>query len=185
MIRLENLAQFNEGLDRWLEAVENLADGAYRGLVVRVFKHIVEGSGFSGVRLGGTPQWTGNLAASWKLTVGGPSTGYSETIFKDADLGGLFQPEPFSLARPNVGAQRYAKSIGKGEVGFVRLGADVYITNNAPYALMVELNMNARGQRFLRPENSFYEMTAGTAERFGRLGEISERMALQLAKENL
>jgi hypothetical protein len=175
MLRVSNLAKVNDGLENWLEAIEDLADGAYRGLAVGAFRYIVEN----------TAEWSGNLAASWKLTVGAPAAGYDPTVFKGTSLGGLGQPEPFSKRAPNTAALHYAKSIAKSELPHIRLGAPVYISNGAPYTWNVELNVSERGKAFLRIVNLPVEMVYAASDKFGSLGRLSEAQAKTLAQDTL
>jgi hypothetical protein len=172
-----NLAEIFTGIDDWLDTVEGLAEGAFRGMAVQAFKYVVNG----------TPEWTGNAAASWRLTVGAPATGGAETPFKDLELGGSpLNPEPFSKVRPNHSAIHYAYSIAKAEVPFIRLGADVYITNNAPYALEVEQNVRARdGKAFLRQVNLPVEMINAAQDKLSALGLLGTTKLLALNAETL
>lgn len=179
LLQVENLAETFRELDLWVEACENLAEHTYRGLAASAFKYVVLG----------TPEWSGNLAASWRLTVGGPASGYSPSPFKSAgeELGGLLiNKEPFSKLSPNPAAINYSYSVAGQELPFVRLGADVFITNTAPYAAEVEANAKAgNGRAFLRPINLPAEMTFAAADKFNDLGDLSEVMAFALAKEKI
>lgn len=175
MLRIQNLAQVNEGIDRWIEDCEELADAAFRGLCAQVFSYVLRG----------TPEWTGNLAASWKLNVGAPAIGYSDTVFKDVMLGGVaLNPEPFSRVRPNEAAIVYATQIAKQELAAVRLGAPVYITNNAPYAGEVENDQNKSGKSFVRLVNLPVEMVHAAYDKFSSI-RLTTAKALELAKATL
>lgn len=176
MLEIANLGEFSRDLDRWLETCEDLADGAFRGLVVQAFKYVVQG----------TPEWSGNLAASWKLTVGSPSVGYDETIFKVTGPTGVLLDEPYSRKfRPNHEAIHYAFSIAQSSLPLVRIGAEVFITNNAPYAEQVAANRNSRGRAFLRTVNLPVEMAHAAAEKLSGLGEVSAARAASLSQEKL
>lgn len=175
MLRANNLAQFNEGLDRWLEAVEDLANDAFRGLCIDAFSYILQG----------TPEWSGNLAASWRLNVGQPAVGYDPTVFKDQSFNVAGDREPFSNKDPNTAALGYAAAIARTQLPFIRLGAPVFISNPAPYAMEVEVNVNAKGVPFLRLVNQPYEMVFAAEQKFGSLGRISEVEAMNLARRTL
>lgn len=184
VLALGNLAEFGAELDGWVDACEELAEGALRGICSEAFELIVRG----------TPEWTGNLAASWKLTVGAPAAWYDPTIFKSTgwdrlSAPGDHTPSPFSRQTPNEAAIHYALSIAREQITFVRLGADVFITNNAPYSVEVETNLRAAdGRAFLRPVNLVdgrVEMLNAAADKFGDMGEISETRALALAEKKL
>jgi hypothetical protein len=180
VIRLDNLAQVSAGIDAWIEACEELAEGCLRGMAVQAFNYILEG----------TPEWSGNLVASWKMTVGTPSVGYSETIFKETGGQlGANNESIYSRVTPNYEAIRYAKSIAAEALPFIRLGAPVYIVNNAPYAEEVEMNrMEGSGKPFLRPVNLVdgrVEMVRAAVEKFGAPGAITEATALAFAGAKL
>jgi hypothetical protein len=180
MLQLENFKQFSDGLDNWLDACEDLTEGALRGISLELFKFVVQG----------TPQWSGTLAANWKLTVGVPSVSYSPTVFKEAELGGLaINRDPYSRRDPNRSAIRYAHETSKFAMPQFRLGADIYIVNTAPYAQLVETAGAAGGtlggKRFLRGVNLPVEMVLAATEKFYRYGEISELKARRLAMETL
>lgn len=172
-----NLAEVLTGIDSWLDACEELSEGALRGMAVQAFKYVVNG----------TPEWTGNAVASWRLTVGQPASGYTETPFKQADLGGIpINPEPFSKLRPNHEAIHYVLSIAKNEVPFIRLGADVYITNTAPYAGEVEQNLRSSdGKAFLRQVNLPVEMINAAHDKLSALGLLGTTKLLALNAEKL
>lgn len=176
MLELTNLAQFNEGLDRWLDEVEDLATDAFRGLVAKALKFVVLG----------TPEWSGNLAASWRITFGGPAAGYVETVFKEAEFGGpaAGAKEPFSRISPNYAAVHYAYVIAKRQLPYVRLDSNVVISNPAPYYMPVELDKNSKGASFVRGVNKPIEMVlaAATAPSL-HPGELSEASARALARE--
>lgn len=172
-----NLAEIFAGIDNWLDTCEGLAEGAFRGMAVQAFKYVVNG----------TPEWTGNAAASWRLTVGQPAIGHTETPFKHVDLGGIaINPEPFSKLRPNHDAIHYALSIAKSELPFVRLGTDIYITNTAPYAAEVEENVRASdGKAFLRQVNLPVEMIHAAHDKLSALGLLGTTKLLALNAETL
>jgi hypothetical protein len=171
MLKIEGLEAFAKGIEDWVFSCENLAEGALRGIAVEAFKYAVHG----------TPEWSGNLAASWRLSVGAPTSGYTETLFKTAMLGDP-SPEPFSKLRPNYAAINYAMKIAEESVPLIRLGADVFITNTAPYAAEVEANNRRKdGRTFIRTVNLPVEMVLAAHNKFSRLAEISESKARRLA----
>lgn len=174
-MQVSNLAEIFTGIDKWLDHCEDLAEGAFRGMAVQAFKYVVNG----------TPEWTGNLAASWRLTIGGPATGYTETPFKEVDLGGIpINPEPYSKMRPNYAAIHYALSIAKEQAPLIRLGADVYLTNNAPYVLEVAENQR-NGKTFLRQVNLPVEMVHAAHDKLSAIGPLTLPKLAELIKERL
>jgi hypothetical protein len=176
-LELENFAEVAQGLELWLEATEDLADDVYRGIAVQALKYVVQG----------TPEFTGNLAASWRLTVGAPAVSYVETPFKELDLGGTaLDPAPFSRQQPNYAAIQYAFSIAKEQVALVRLGADVFISNAAPYAENVAENRREDGKvGFIRQVNLPIEMVHAAYDKFSALGVIGLAKAAALKAERL
>jgi hypothetical protein len=180
VIEIENIGEVFAGLDLWVEACEELADHTFRGLVGQTFRYVIEG----------TPEWSGDLVASWRITVGAPAAGYSETPFKEASLGGLaINPEPYSRVMPNAAAIRYAMSIASSQLPQVHLGSEVFISNPSPYAQEVEDNAKAgSGRTFIRPVNLVdgrVEMAHAAVQKFDSLGELSEAAALAIAQEKL
>jgi hypothetical protein len=182
VLKLDNIGEVLEGIEAWVEACEDLANDTLRGLTALSFKYIVQG----------TPEWSGNMVANWRITVGAPAADYNETIFKEADIGGDFRlggREPFSRVAPNAAAVLYATAIAKHMLPYVRLGADVYVSNPTPYAAEVEANAKASsGRAFLRPinlVNGRVEMLYAAADKFGALGHLSESAAQTIAGEKL
>jgi len=174
MIKFENMGAFLEGIDQWVDRMEELAEGVFRGMAVDAFNHVVQG----------TPQWSGGLASNWRLTIGAPATGYQESLFKDESSAWENSAliSAYSKLRRNAAAEQYALSVAREQLPFIRLGADVFITNTAPYAAEVESNRRTRdGQAFIRPVNLPIEMTLSAAARGNKLGGISAAKALKLA----
>lgn len=133
MLKIDNAAEFAAGLDAWYAALYDAVEGAFRGLTVRAFKEIVWGS----------PQYTGNLTASWKISIGAPDSSYTETSFKTAHLPKAPREKDGRLyavlhQRRDPEAIDYALSANGLTVWLVRLGEDVFIQNNTPYAHMAD-----------------------------------------------
>lgn len=171
MIEFENLGVFIEGIEAYVAESKVLASATYRGLVSEVFTYIVDG----------TPQYTGNLAAEWKLTLGGPALGYAETSFKGAKIGGpnSVLPEPFNRTfNRNFEAMEYAKAAARPGVKYVSLGTPVFISNATPYATTVQAG---GGKHRIRPVNLPIEMVTAAHEKYSSLGALSEARALEFA----
>ena len=154
MFRFEGLPQFIKGIDDWLKSVENESVEVLRGIAVEAFFKVANE----------TPQWTGNAASNWNLSVGSPDFSVSTELlsqYSDSeDFGAMFgaefvggdikqkgDPEAVSMAVSyNAGRQYQIKS----------LDLPVYITNSAEglngeaYLQMLEENPG----NFLRPENN-------------------------------
>jgi hypothetical protein len=163
VIRLDNFAEFTQGIEAWIDEMEELAEQQLQALAVGAFEFILQG----------TPEWTGNLAASWRLTVGAPAQGYDASVFKHTgwerlSAPGTSTPSPYSRQAPNEAALNYARAIAKEQIPLIRLGAPVYITNNTPYAVEVESNVRKDdGKRFIRGVNLPIEMVHAAVDKFG------------------
>lgn len=172
---IDNLAQVNNGIDKWLDEMEDLALGAMRGMAVEAFSFVVHG----------TPEWSGNLTSNWRLTVGGPAVGYSPSLWKEESFGSLaIDKQPYSSrVSPNGAAIHYAMTIAKTQLQFARLGAPIYITNTAPYADDVQNDIvGYRRTSRVRVANRPIHMTYAAARKFGGPGDISATRAVQLSK---
>lgn len=170
MIKVTGAEEFIRGLDAWVTSCENLATGAFKGLVAEAFKYVVTG----------TPEWSGNLAANWRVAIGSPTGIYTELF--DRKLGRRGQPEPFNRHSPNYAAITYAYKEAAGVIPAINLSSNVVVFNPTPYAGMVELDRNERGIPFIRSVNHEIEMVHSAANRFGNMGSISEAKALALGK---
>lgn len=170
MLSLENAVEFNQGLDRWIEDCEDLVIGAKRGLAIEAFQFVVRE----------TAQWTGNLAASWSLSVGAPNA-VSETPFKDIDPPiSSRNPVESALRKGSPAAVTYAlaRARADGAASLVNLTNDVFIATGVPYAQAVEENAGS----FLRPVNLPAEMVYRAHEMLARKGELTEAAAKALAR---
>jgi len=171
MFKVENQTQFNEGLDRWVDAMDSLATGVLRGTVVQVFRYILRG----------TPQWSGRLAANWYLSIGRGAPFYDPNIRFNAA-----GPMPDALQKGDPQAIAYAEANNRTVEKFTRLGADVVISNRAPYGQAVEENKHEKdGRAFLRPVNLPVEMVMAAYDKFGQGREISTVEAVALGEEKL
>lgn len=170
MFKTEGQVEFNEGLDRWADAMEHLATGVLRGTAVRAFKYILRG----------TPQWSGRLAANWYYGIGRESPFYDGGIHFDAG------PTPEALQKGDPQAIAHAEGKSRGVESLTRLGADVVISNLTPYAGAVEANQHEKdGRAFLRPVNLPVEMVMAAYDKFGQGREISAAEAIELSEETL
>lgn len=173
MIDLENVGAFVSGIDEWIVDAEHLADNVYRGLVSEVFAFCVTG----------TPEWTGNLAASWRLGVGAPITGYTESSYKRESFGLPLQPEPYNRRQPNYGAFRLAYALAAPQLPVLHIGVDAYITNTAPYAEAVE--QGKAGRNGVRAVNRPIEMVHAAESKFSKLGVMSVGDIMRMSRFSL
>lgn len=171
MIRFENLAQFVEGIDNWIDETKDLAEATLQGLVSQTFDYILQG----------TPEWSGNLAANWRVGIGAAPTDYDD-VFKDA-LSKDPTPgarSPYSRQTPNQSALHYARVNAREVIHNVSLVGDVYIANTTPYAYEVETN-SVNGRPFIRTVNLPIEMVYAAVDRYNVQREISEVEARAIA----
>jgi len=165
-----------QGMNDWVQACEDLAEGTLRGMAIESFKYILQG----------TPEWSGNLVAGWRLNIGVQSSGYAPSIFKERSPSGSVGDEPFSKLRPNAAALQYATALAKDSIPLIRLNGSVHITNDTPYADMVENNTNRKGSPFLRGVNLPVEMVSAAYDRANRQYRyITESQAHRLAGATL
>jgi hypothetical protein len=178
MLKTENAVSFNQGIDLWMESVEQLVDGVHRGLTIQAFDLIVTN----------TAQWSGNMAASWTISVGSPNA-VVETPFKDLDAPvSKDSPSGSSYLAGSAPAITYAKAQARadGALSLIRLGVTAYISTGVPYAVAVDEDIHpVTLKAFLRPGNPALAMVARVEEFFSRMGELSEIEARRLAARSL
>jgi hypothetical protein len=173
VFQIVNQTEFDAGLEGWLASCALLADDAFRGLTWAAFDFIAKG----------TPQWSGNLAGSWTLSVGAPST---EVRLKP-DLGKAHweMDSPFHKGHPL--AVDFAELSARPVLAQVHLGVDAYITNPSPYATPVQENVHEdTGKAFLREVNLPVEMVEQAKNGIPGYGpELSEAVIVRYAKGTL
>ena len=151
MIQVTNAKEFNRGLDDWLAATEKEITETFRGLAYATVEYLIEE----------TPQWTGNAASNWRVSVNG-----SGVPMPDETLLMAYHNDPSNFAKEtgcaipkySVGdspAVAMAKSDALSKLRNVGLSDSIRVVNPAKslsgnaYAAMVEANPNS----YLRPEN--------------------------------
>ena len=175
MFTIANQAEFDAGLDSWIAACTLLAEEAFRGMSWAAFDYIAKG----------TPQWSGNLAGSWTLSIGAPVSGMREKPLIGAkDWRDM--TEPFEIKHPL--AVGFAEAVARPVLASIHLGTDVYITNPSPYALPVQENVHeVTGKPFLREVNKPVEMVYQVRDRgvpgFGP--ELSEAVIVRYTQGTL
>jgi len=128
VLKFENTAQFNAGIDAWLESVEDLAVGTLRGLSVKLFEAVLRNS----------PQFSGNAVANWKYSVNGKDATFDD-FFKELFVEKERQAFPqileaYSKSKPNEAAESYAIAGAAGHEMQVNSLSDViYISNSVNY----------------------------------------------------
>jgi hypothetical protein len=172
-VQITNAAAFNAGLDKWMADMDRLADGVLRGLAVEAFTLIVRESA----------QWSGNLAASWSLSVGNPDA-VSETPFKNTEPPKTSAPPFESLyLKGSNPAFNYAMANmrSSGVLSQMYLGEDVWIATGVPYAQAVREDRHPELQKaFLRPGNTPSDMLEYAATKFRAYGALSYAAARKL-----
>ena len=167
MFKLEGLDAFVRGMDDWIKEVEKEAIEVYRGIAVGAFFMVAEN----------TPQWSGNAASNWNLSVGSPDTSvitelleqYTDKMFFSDILGGQFIDAPVN-AKGDPKAIALAANYNSGnQYRITDLDAKVFISNssvnldNEAYIQMLEDNAGG----FLRPENEPGHMVQETVAALG------------------
>lgn len=155
-ITVKGLSQFQATFTGWLGAVQKSAE-------VAALSVAREAVGFAAAN---TPQWSGDMAANWKLSTGSPKP-FQMNVF-NSQFGGWRQrgdwrkvSSVFKLG--DAPAVAFAVAEAAGEANDFKLGQSLYITNSAyhpedsedgsqgvidPYAWKVEA-----GLIHLRPVN--------------------------------
>ena len=118
MLELRGLSEFNQQVQQWFDAVQVETARASVGLAKSLFKQLLQGS----------PQFSGDFAANWKVEYGSITPSFDEDVVavqKITDKG--FRIEPFT--RGSSPAIRYAESMAKWRP--MRLGESIYLHNSA------------------------------------------------------
>ena len=135
MLKVSGLSEFDNAVKGWLGAVEEVAAQAAVGLAKETFAQLLQGS----------PQYSGDFAASWRVGYGNVDTSYEQNLFVEP----LFIDGPFQ--RGSRKAIDFAN--GKAKWRPLKLGEHIYLSNSAthtePYAWKIE-----SGQINFRPVNS-------------------------------
>jgi hypothetical protein len=146
-----------------------------------------------------TPQWSGNAASNWKLSVGAPDTTISTELLQAnlpaanrvsrADQGAYygygFGPPLYTAGDPY--AMQVAVGRNQGRDTLIKLGSQVYISNSSTslsgkaYIDMLEANPN----NFLRAENQPGHMVERTALKMSKLDFRGERDFYELVSLRL
>lgn len=189
MISFKNANAFIKGIDSWLEETEKELDQAFRGFCVGAFHKVAME----------TPQWSGNAASNWKLSIGSPDTSVSTELLQAntpaanrvtrADQGAYFGygfgPPLYSAGDPY--AVQVAAARNRGRDTLIKLGSTVYISNSSEslsgqsYIAMLEANPN----NFLRAVNEPGHMVERTAVEMNNLNFVGEREFYELVSLRL
>ena len=121
-VKVTNLSAFDAQVEAWFAAVEKAAAEAAVGLAKRVFDKVLIES----------PQYSGDFAANWQVSVDAPSSRFTVGVLKPklhgyADSTGIHGLEPFKRGDPE--AITYAKSHAVWPT--IKLGQTIYLSNSA------------------------------------------------------
>lgn len=142
-VAVKNLAEFDRDVMAWFAAVEEAAAEAAVGLAKRVFDKVLIES----------PQYSGDFAANWKVSVNAPSTAFKPDAVRPSfakyhDQDGIKQRKPFGRGDPEAIAHAKAQA----NWSKIKLGDVIYISNSADhdeaYAFKIE-----EGKIKFRPVN--------------------------------
>jgi len=135
VLKVSGLAEFDAAVKGWLGAVEDAAAKAAVGIAKETFNQLLQGS----------PQYSGDFAASWRVGYGVVDRTYEQDLF----IEGLFIDGPFQ--RGSRKAIDFAQANAKWRP--LKLGEHIYLSNSTthtePYAWKIE-----SGQIRFRPVNS-------------------------------
>lgn len=125
MIKVTNLAEFDADVMAWFAAVEEAAAEAAVGLAKIAFHNLLIES----------PQYSGDFAANWRVSVGTISAGFTENA-----VGGVGALGDKAFQRGSPRAIAYA--MGHAEWPRIQLGQTIVLHNSAahtePYAMKIE-----------------------------------------------
>lgn len=127
-IKVTNIDQVFGELDAWLMSVQRDLEHLARGLATEAFIKILDHS----------PQYSGDFAANWKLSVGEMDKSYGVMLF-----GKLF-PDPDPFINGDEEAIMKAMSNAMGKLDGFKLGQTIWISNSSAhlttYAWKIENN---------------------------------------------
>lgn len=156
-VKTRGLTALLQKLDRHKVRVQKNIVKAKVDLATKVFMSVVEGS----------PQWSGNLAANWKVELGGsgaaysPIPGYDPANWATTDAYVVGHPIAVGQAIPELQKLSGAKWDSR-----------IAISNSTPYASEVEAGHGPNG-RPIRPENYVYGQIAMVAYAMTKFGVLS------------
>ena len=193
MIQLKGASEFIKGIDSWLEETETQLNWVFRGFCVVLFHNLALN----------TPQWSGNAASNWRLSVDTLDTSVDTNLLQanvgssnrvaQGRQGGYFGrgwgPPLFSKGDPY--AVQMAVARNKGNDTPIKLESTVFISNSSEslsgkaYIQMLEDNPG----NFLRAVNEPGHMVRDTAIKADQLnfstpGEFKVLAAITLGDLN-
>lgn len=110
------------GLREAMDELRRECEAVSRGLTVSVWKTVLRE----------TPQYSGNMAASWTYTVGAPIA--ENRFYANLPKGGWRDEEFHPFKKGDLPAINKSREANAGAEMRFKLGQKVYITNGAPHA---------------------------------------------------
>lgn len=171
VIKVENLEQVFSDIDNWLAAAEAQIEGIARGLATEALINLLDHS----------PQYSGDFAANWKVSVNVPDHSFEAGIFgKTFAVKGSGSP----FIRGDMPALQYAMRNAMGKLDGFKLGDTIWISNSAKHLELYAWKIENNKIKF-RPGNYGEAIRITMDEMRTRYTEISRADAEQLIREKL
>jgi hypothetical protein len=131
MLEIKNKAQVFRQMDDWLAAVEAEIVAVAKGMAREALAVLLENS----------PQYSGDFAANWNISIGEKDVSFQPLLFGDDKA--FPSKDPFIAG--DAPAISYALAHNAGRLDGFQLGQTIWITNAAAhdqdYAWMIENNL--------------------------------------------
>lgn len=167
-----NAAEVAGQLDSWLADVEKEVEDIARGLATEALIYLLDYS----------PQYSGDFAANWNMSVNTPDYTFHSDVFRDKHFPVKSGQTAFHMG--DGPAMEYAFRNAAGKLDSFKLGDTIWLANAAahdePYAWLIEDN-----RIHFRPRNSGQTMYWAMQALIGYYTEISPEKAAHLMGERL
>lgn len=135
-LNVSNASKVSSDIDSWLAAVVEETEEVAKGLATEAMITLLDNS----------PQFSGDFAANWKLSVANPDYSFQAGVFPKyaftATRTKKKRREPFILGDQPAMQHAFIQAMGKMDQ--FKLGQTIWLTNSAehlvPYAWMIEDN---------------------------------------------
>jgi hypothetical protein len=162
-----NIGQVFSEMDAWLAAAEKEVEDVAKGLATEALVSLLEHS----------PQYSGDFAANWNMSVGTPDYTFNSDVFRDKHFPIAHDATAFHMG--DTPAAIYAFRNAMGKLDSFKLGDTIWLANAAahdePYAWLIENNMI----RF-RPQNDGQTMHWAMRDMTANYTDISSAKAMFL-----
>lgn len=134
-----NLASFKRTIENLKEGVKGTATTRYKKFVTAILTDLAKN----------TPQWSGDLAASWEVVVGagGEASTHHDTPFKQRP-----QQYPAPFFRGDMPAVKYALMVNSFAIDTIKWNNKVKIVNTNSTLRAIKAK-SSTGDGWLRPRN--------------------------------